>query len=482
MPGVRGEAEVEEHYTDEFETGEIDNMGDMVKITDLKCPSCGSTLKMPAGSAKKVQCEYCGNEYVIDAGSAPGQGNPAGNSGARPTPQWQPAPQWQPSSPQSSTPESTGVHPVVRWIVLVICFVGLVALKVYRRMPDREAQRQRTQSEVMESIAASVNIYNPVAENNEEEAEELSGMLEQMVAAAFGKDAASVTREELARIQWIADKGDFDNAYIGYSFDNPLENPDAELQWLTFPARSDRGYSGLYMFEGLKKLETSQSLSQCSLQGLSLESLSASFSNLEDVAEALDDPSAIRQLSLGSSVKSLNGLDLFPNLESLIIDVDDMSDVNAVVALKQLKSLTLEDADNISDFAVFASMESLEELNIESENLKALEFLSRIPQLKSLSLADGKLLSLDGIEALEGLEKLSVKDCRELKNMDAITALTGLKELYLQKPYGCEEPSLVGLTKLQSLTLDNFYSCAFLSDLTELEELTLRSCDIPSKL
>lgn len=196
----------------------------------------------------------------------------------------------------------------------------------------------------------------------------------------------------------------------------------------------------------------------------------------------MDDPATIRQLSLGSSVKSLEGLDLFPNLESLTIDADDMSDVNEVVALGQLKSLTLEDADAISDFAVFAAMGNLEELYIESENLKSLDFLKRMPQLKSLGLSDGELLSLDGIEALEGLERLSVTDCGELKSMDAVATLTGLTELSLEKPYNCEEPSLAGLTGLKRLTLDNFDSCAFLSKLTELEELTLRSCDMPSNI
>lgn len=473
-------------------------MGDTVKITDLKCPGCGSALKMPAGNAKTVQCEYCGNEYVIDIGSGQGPAAPgtpdamggqgisrmqgAGATSAPGTtsaPGGRPIPQWQPAAPQAnSKPESNGVHPVVRWLMIAICFVGLVALRVYRKMPNRDTPQWTPPPR--ESVAVNQNVYDTVTAQQGEEA--LSGMLEQMVAAAFGKDADSVTQEELDRIQWIADKGDFDNAYMGYSFDNPLENPDAELKWLTFPARSDRGYSGLYMFGGLKKLETSQSLSQCSLQGLSLESLSASFSTLEAAAQALDDPSTIRQLSLGSSVKGLDGLELFPNLESLTIDAGDMSDVNAVVALGQLKSLTLEDADDLSDFSVFASMANLEELNIESENLKSLDFLKRMPQLKSLGLSDGKLLSLDGIEALENLERLTVEDCRDLKNMDALTSLTGLKELYLQKPYDCEEPSLAGLTQLRRLTLQSFYSCDFLPGLTGLEELTLRGCDLPPNM
>lgn len=459
-------------------------MGDMVKITDLKCPGCGSTLKMPTGNAKTVQCEYCGNEYVVDIGSGSSQGNsvnpgnPA-NPGTRPAPQWQPATQWQPTS-HTSKPDSTFKNSIIRGIGFVVCFVVLVAIRMYRYLPDRDASRRDSYRESV--MASSVTAYNPVVANQQEEEDTLSGLLEQVVAAAFGKDADSVTQEELNRIQWIADKSDFDNIYIGYSFENPLENPDAELEWLTFPSGSDRGYSSLYMLGGLKKLETKQSLSQCGLKGLSLESLSATFSTLGDAAKALDDPSTIRQLSLGSSVKSLDGLDLFPNLESLTINARDFSDVDAVVALGQLKSLTLENADAISDFGVFASMASLEELIIESENLKSLDFLKRMPQLKSLGLADGKLLSLDGLEALENLERLSVTDCRDLKNMDAVATLTGLTELSLERPYDCEEPSLTGLTKLQSLTLNNFESCTFLSDLTALEELTLRSCDMPSNL
>lgn len=471
-------------------------MGDMVKITDLRCPGCGSTLKMPAGNAKTVQCEYCGNEYVIDTGSDPSRGatsgfpgnpgipgNPSipgnpGNPGTHPTPQWQA------TSPVNSLPEPKRMNPVLRWIMIMVCFVGLVAIRVYRKMPDRDAQQQRTQREVMESISASVSAYNPAVATDEEEG--LSGLLEQVVAAAFGKDAGSVTQEELNQIQWIADKSDFESISIGYSFENPLENPDAELEWLTFPteigSRSDRGYSSLYMLGGLKKLETKQSIALCDLRGLSLESLGASFGTPEEAAAALDDPSTIRQLTVSSSIKSMDGLDLFPNLENLTIDASNLSDVNAVVALGQLKSLTLEDADSISDFGVFASMENLEELNIESENLKALDFLSRMPQLKSLGLADGQLLSLDGVEVLESLERLSVTDCSDLKNMDAVASLTGLTELSLERPYDCGEPSLAGLNNLRSLTLDNFDSCAFLPGMTNLEELTLRGCDMPSNL
>lgn len=442
-------------------------MSDILKMAEVRCPRCDGLMKIKDENAKIIHCEYCGNEYVVDVKKD--------TPPVHKVPQWEPVPQRSVSAPKSSAKGS-----VASILVCIVCLVALAGYKAYQRAQDQEAARQLAQREMIESMAENYNAYDPYASSKEEGAQTaLSGMLEQMVATAFGKDADSVTPQELAQIQWIADKGDFDNAYMGYSFDNPLENPDAELIWLTFPSRSDRGYEGLYLLTGLKKLDTGEPLRECALQGLELESVSASYSTLADLAGALDDPASIRQLAISSSVKSLDGLELFPNLESLTINARNFADVDAVVALGQLKSLTLENADAISDFGVFASMTNLEELSIESENLKTLDFLKRMPQLKSLGLTDGKLLSLDGLEVLEKLEKLTVTDCRDLKNMDAVATLTGLVELYLEKPSSCEEPSLDGLTELRRLTLRSFHDCAFLSHLTGLEELTLRSCELP---
>ena len=173
-------------------------------------------------------------------------------------------------------------------------------------------------------------------------------------------------------------------------------------------------------------------------------------------------------------------LELFPNVEKLSVYASDLSDVSVLATMPKLKSLTLENADALSDFAVFGTIANLEELIIESENIKALNFLNRIPNLKSLGIADGGLLNLDGLEEMKSLEKLSVTDCNELKDMKAVESLTGLKELTLEKPYDCEEPSLGALTGLEKLTLRSFGSCGFLQNLTNLKKLSLQSCDLPA--
>ncbi len=452
-------------------------MSGHVKITEMKCPGCGSTLKMPPGGARFVRCEYCGGEYAVDWNQ--------GYMAPRQAPNWRPV---VPPPRVEQEKESPGKFIAIGAVCVAVCVTAVIVVGNYRREQQEKAAMEEEMAELAEDLDIDAGAYVWRKEGQEglqvAEKTKLTGMLREMVTTAFGKDADSVSEQELSQIKWITDKYDFDYSYIGYSFEDPFENPDAEIRWLSFSDELDleRGYEGLKALKGLKKLDTNQYLSQCDLTGLKLESLSASFSTLEEAAAAVDDPALIRELGIKYSVESLDGLDLFPNVEKLSVDAGSLSDADNVITMKHLTSLTLEDADKISDFSAFSAVPGLEELVIESENLKALEFLKKMPQLKSLGLSDGELLNLDGIEVLERLEKLSVTDCSELKNMSAVEGMTGLKELILESTYDCEEPSLGALTGLTKLTLRNFHSCGFLQNLTGLTELTLHGCDLPENI
>lgn len=441
-------------------------MDNHIKITEIKCPGCGSTLKMPSDGTRFVKCEYCGGEYAVSG--LQGEVTP------------RKAPDWQPALPVRQTGKE---EPELSRILYAVGAIAVFAVVIYlmissQREKAREAEKQ-TAFEILEKNADS--LYNPREENAA-----FHGLLGEAVAAAFGKDADSVTEEELSKIRWIADKKDMDFTYIGYSFEDPLENADAEIVWLTYQnsagSRYESGYEKLAALTGLKKLETKRALSECNLEGLQLTALTASIDSLSKAAESLEDPSLIRELNIENSIGSLEGLESFPKVEKLSVSAGMLSDIRVVTAMPCLTSLTLKRADALNDFAVFGSMEKLEELSLESENIKVLDFAGRIPQLKSLEISDGKLLDLKGIEALENLEKLSVTDCMELKDMGAVESLTGLKELTLEKSYDCEEPSLTALTGLESLTLKNFHSCGFLENLTKLTRLSLQNCDLPEEI
>ena len=127
-------------------------------------------------------------------------------------------------------------------------------------------------------------------------------------------------------------------------------------------------------------------------------------------------------------------------METLYIDGYNLTDFGPLVNLSSLKSLTLESCDGMTDFSIFHVMTSLEELDINAENLKSLDFLSGMGNLKSLSLTDAGMLTLDGLEKQPQLETLKLEDCDNLKNMTALESLTSLKELYIDLPYDCPQP------------------------------------------
>ncbi len=430
-------------------------MGNLVRLEEIKCPSCGATLKIQENNTKFIKCEYCGSEFVLNMENEP-------NHTAAP-----PGPDWVQMHPVETAPSRVPILAIVVAAAFVISLAGVGALQTRRALRQEQKQTAYKNSYTVPSITAY-----------EEEA--FSGMLGEMVSIVFGKEAGSVTEEELAKIQWIADRNDTENCYLGYSFENPMENPDAELEWLTFPYRTSTGYENLYKFTGLKRLDTVNRLSSCNLEGLQLEGVTAYFDSFEEEAAALSDPGTIRELVVKGSIEQLDGIEAFSNVEALSLYAGELGDVDALAALKQLRSLTLTSADAISDFSVLATAGKLEELSIDSESLKSLEFLQRMPQLKGLGLKDGEFIHLGGIEALAHLERLSIENCDELTDLSSVASLVSLRELTLDKPYKCPEPSLEELVNLQRLTLEGFDTCEFLPSLTNMEELVLRSCNLSS--
>ncbi len=430
-------------------------MGNLVRLEEIKCPSCGATLKIQENNTKFIKCEYCGSEFVLNMENEP-------NHTAAP-----PGPDWVQMHPVETAPSRVPILAIVVAAAFVISLAGVGALQTRRALRQEQKQTAYKNSYTVPSITAY-----------EEEA--FSGMLGEMVSIVFGKESGSVTEEELAKIQWIADRNDTENCYLGYSFENPMENPDAELEWLTFPYRTSTGYENLYKFTGLKRLDTVNRLSSCNLEGLQLEGVTAYFDSFEEEAAALSDPGTIRELVVKGSIEQLDGIEAFSNVEVLSLYAGELGDVDALAALKQLRSLTLTSADAISDFSVLATAGKLEELSIDSESLKSLEFLQRMPQLKGLGLKDGEFIHLGGIEALAHLERLSIENCDELTDLSSVASLVSLRELTLDKPYKCPEPSLEELVNLQRLTLEGFDTCEFLPSLTNMEELVLRSCNLSS--
>ncbi|MCM1136909.1 MAG: leucine-rich repeat domain-containing protein, partial [Clostridium sp.] len=306
-----------------------------------------------------------------------------------------------------------------------------------------------------------------------------AGALGEMVSYVFGKPAETVSKEELAKIQWLETKGDIDNLWIGWSFDAP-ETEGAELTWVPLPRDMALGKESLYLFTGLKKLSINQLIDAEDIKGLKLESIGGYFGTPAEAAAALEDTGLIKELRFNAGADTLEGLGDFAELETLYVEYCELEDLKPVVQLPKLKRLTFEGLPEINDFSVLGAMENLVELSLQAENLKTLDFLKGLKNLQSLTIVDGSMISLEGLEALPQLTALTIGGCGELRDMEAVTGLENLKELSLELAYDCPEPDLSKMGQLEKLSLTYFEDCSFVGNLTELRELRLEGCTIPS--
>lgn len=455
-----------------------------MKITELRCSACDGTLKIDEHNPHFAVCEYCHTKYTIewDHPGHPGSGDahlkkmPAKiayepiREPERKTSGWEPY-EWK-----------RAIALVIFGIILIIV-IGIKG--VYPRFQTDHAEKTvsgiATDSVFNRSASAGAETTETHG-GNESGKQKLSGTIAAFVETVFGKPLEDISEKELSKIQWIELKSDIDFRKIGYSFEDPLENPEAELTWVEFP-RDDYqevDLSCLPAFLGLKRIGTSQYLDAEDTKGLALTAIRGYFDSLEAAAAAVDDPSLIRYLDISGDPVSLNGLDLFPNLETLILDSDHIEETKNLVNAGALKSLSIDMYDGKMDFSVLGMMPWLEEVSISSKSIRDLGFISKMSGLKVFYVEYGGFLSLAPLKDCPQLEELSILRCDELKDMAEVSSLTGLKKLYLELPYGCAQPDLGGLTSLKELYLDGFEGTGFLRNMSGLESLTLDSCTVNS--
>ncbi len=434
-----------------------------MKITELRCSACDAILKIEEGS-NIAECEYCGNRFTIEWDGAAGE-----------TPHLKPVRQridYTPIPPREPVEEKVNVKG------RLIAVAALIAMAFFIIWMGMDQYRKNQEDSDSKDVPAPGMAGVSVSEGETSSEPHLSGILADFAEIVFGRPAEELTEGELGQIQWLQMKADADNRWVGYSFDNPLENPDAELVWVQFPrdAYSDNALDCLPVFTGLKMVGAGQTLQKKQVEGLSLQGISGYFDSLGQVAELVESPEAIRKIEISGKPVSLEGIELFPNLEALVIDSDKIEEERLLVNAGSVKNLSIDMYNGTMDFSVFGAMPWLEELTVSCKNIRDISFLSYMENLKAVRFEYGTFLTLEPLAGLQGLTELSLKSCDELKDMSAVSGLTGLKKLSLELPYDCPQPELGGLTGLKELSVKGFDNTGFLRNMSGLEILTLTSC------
>lgn len=451
-----------------------------MKITELRCPACNGTLKIDENNSNVAVCEYCKTKYVLEW---EGDNAKIGDTPVPPKPYYTPAP-----PKPAAQKKKTGWEPYgwKRGVALVAGFFVIVGVMYGPRVLKKHAEMEENKAidAMAESAAALLeDASGDKAESAAKEVIPFTGVLADAAELIFNKPVETITEKELASIKWLGTKygNGGEDVLVGYSMENPYENPEAELTWFAFDRdTAEVEMESLQNFTGLVKVQASY-LSENDLKGLHLQGISCYAKSPGLVADVMEHPEELKELEITAGLDSLEGLEKFTSLERLSLDCYDLTEIRELANAKTVKDLTIENGDSVTDFSVLSVMTWLERLYVDSEGLKDISFAASMPGLKSLGLEHTKLLTLAGLESRKDtLVELHVDSSDTLKDSSAISTLTGLKKLNVEVPYNCPKPDLSPLTAMEDLTIIRFDTVSFLGSMPSLKRLVIEGGTVDS--
>ncbi|AQT67853.1 Internalin-A precursor [Anaerohalosphaera lusitana] len=173
----------------------------------------------------------------------------------------------------------------------------------------------------------------------------------------------------------------------------------------------------------------------------------------EQLLEELEENPESDLSSIGlDGLNDLGGLEELANIETLGLAKSQEVDMSPVSELPSLGCLMLFDCTKIlwnSD----SLNTSCEVLVISKSDLKEIDFVSKLPNLKMISIRDSSVNDLSSIKALKGLRILSLKNFKGQKNLAFIGEMTSLKGLTIKGVEALKFPSFSKLRHLEWLDI-----------------------------
>lgn len=464
-----------------------------MKITNLKCPSCGGKLIPMEKNPKIVVCEFCNSEFMLEEDQAINyhihqySGGPV-NTGV-PTGAGSPV-----NIGSSNNSKSKGDSPTPTIITagLMVAFLVVVigaGIFVGGARPGDSGKKSATVAASGEKSEYGADASLAEEEQGSETARaQVSPLYEAIAEGIFGKDLDRITEEDLSKVTYLKITTGQESAKAEYSFQDPFED-GFQAETLTLEPLEWSGDS-LGFFTGLQKVEMAYARDMGSLEGLTgLRGLVCSGLDIAQVEEMVPSPEQVVELGF-KGLESLEGIGAFPNLERLTLEDMESPDLKQLVPLKKLTDLTIvEDVPydpfagsdapkTLTDYSALSVLTSLESLSIESSALREFSFLKSLTGLTSLSLADTEAISVEPLGELAQLVSLSLVDNSSVKDYSPISRLTGLTSLTIDKGTDQDDPDLSSLTNLEKLDMSGFMSVSFLGNMNNLKELVLHGCNI----
>ena len=220
--------------------------------------------------------------------------------------------------------------------------------------------------------------------------------------------------------------------------------------------------------------------SLCSVEGLShlaeLEELEISHFPCHDFS-SLQHCTNIAGLSIyrAEELERIDQLPDFSQLETLFLQncdvLEDLEPLGNSTNLRDL-DLNLKSNNNELCFTPLGRLKKLRSLNLQSDQVEHIEWVSFLHNLQELNLYSCINLSkLDGLAKVTNLTFLNLSCCSKIENLDELSSLNKIQEIYLSNCEGlvCIE-GLYGLKNLGILDLSDCESINY-KQIKEVERM-----------
>lgn len=433
-----------------------------MKLTALKCPSCGGPIELDEKDENVGYCQYCHTKYYLESEQ----------------PKVFIEYKQETSRNSMAKKEESGSKAAIA-AGAVIGVIGIMALILIPLSGTSKNANKYPSREV--TVAASVS--EEQSSDKSKASATYSASFEVLIKEALGTSVSSVTEEELGRFKYLSMRKGEAGWMITYSFENPIvaaqQGQDADINVVVCQEALElQDIAALPQLEYLNLDHTE--LPEGSLETLSsLKMITCDYIQLDMLRLALGDAAKGLERLNASHLKSLEELSYFPGLKSLEMEnCREISDISALAQVKDLENLKLYDMDEVNDFTVLNVLKKLGSLSIDAENLKDISFINHMPELASLEITGSKILLLDPLVGKESLKELVLVDNGEVRDYNPVGTLTGLETLVINKYTNQDDPDLTALTGLKHGEFHGMMGIRFLGSLTGLEELKVQGCNV----
>ena len=433
-----------------------------MKLTALKCPSCGGPIELDEKDENVGYCQYCHTKYYLESEQ----------------PKVFIEYKQETSHNSMAMKEESGSKAAIA-VGAVIGVIGIMALILIPLSGTSKNANKYPSREV--TVAASVS--EEQSSDKSRASATYSASFEVLIKEALATSVSSVTEEELGRFKYLSMRKGEAGWMITYSFENPIvaaeQGQDADINVVVCQEALElQDIAALPQLEYLNLDHTE--LPEGSLETLSsLKMITCDYIQLDMLRLALGDAAKGLERLNASHLKSLEELSYFPGLKALgMEDCREISDISALAQVKDLENLNLYDMDEVNDFTVLNVLKKLRSLSIDAENLKDISFINHMPELASLGITDSKILLLDPLVGKESLKELLLVDNGEVRDYNPVGTLTGLETLVINKYTSQDDPDLTALTGLKHGEFHGMMGIRFLGSLTGLEELKVQGCNV----